>query len=108
MVLGGVQNVIRHSGHLLQRIDARLQALPGDFSCTGGGAIQIPGAVLDFGQPVGDAAQGRPIAALLIQVEAGQLAVGKYELRLLAAIQVDDALGVIYHIAGALQFGDEE
>ena len=66
MILRGVQDVVRHRGDLLQGIDARLQALPDDLSCAGGGAVQIPGAVLDPGQPVGDTAQGSPVCALLI------------------------------------------
>ena len=86
MVLRGVQDVIRHRGHLLQGVDARLQALPADLSGGRSGAVQIPGAVLDFSQAVSDAAQGRPIAALLIQIKRRELAVGENKLSLLVSI----------------------
>ena len=66
MVLGRVQQVVRYRGHLLQGVDARLQALPDDLACAGSGAVQISGAVLDFRKPVGHAAHGRPICAFLI------------------------------------------
>ena len=48
MVLRGVQDVVRHCGHLLQGVDARLQALPADRAVRPGGAVQIAGAVLDL------------------------------------------------------------
>lgn len=104
MVLRGVQDMVRYGGHLLQGINAGLQALPADRAVRPGGAVQIPGAVLDPGQPVGDAAQRLAVRTLLIQMETGQLGIGEHELRLLIPVQVDDALSVIHHIAGALQF----
>ena len=66
MVLGIVRDVVLHRGQFADGINARLQALPADFTCAGSGAVQIPGAVLDFGKAVGHAAQGRPVRALLI------------------------------------------
>ena len=107
MVLGGVQQVIRHRGGFFQGINARFQALPADLTCAGRGAVQIPGAVLDFGETIGDAAQGLTIRTLLIQMETGQLAIGEHELRLFAAIQMDDALGVVDHIARTIQFSHD-
>ena len=71
MVLGRVQQVVRYCGHLLQGVNARLQALPDDLACAGGGAVQIPGAVLDLGQAVGDARQRGAVRALLIQIQGG-------------------------------------
>ena len=66
MVLRGVQDVVRYGGHLLQGVHPRLQALPADRAVRPSGAVQIPGAVLDLRQPVGDAAQGRAVCALLV------------------------------------------
>ena len=66
MILCRVQDMVRYCGNLLQGIDARFQALPGDLSCAGGDAIQISRAVLDLGQPVGDAAQWCPIRTLFV------------------------------------------
>ena len=37
-------------------------------------------------------------------MQRGQLGIGKNKLRLVTAVQVDDALGVIHDIAWALQF----
>ena len=103
MVLRGVQDMVRHGGHLLQGVHPRLQALPADRAIRPGGAVQVPGAILNFGQPVGDAAQGCTVRALLMQMETGQLGIGEHELRLLIPVQVDNALGVVHHIAGTLQ-----
>ena len=66
MVLRGVQDVVRYGGHLLQGVHPRLQALPADRAVRPGGAVQIPGAVLDPGQPVGDAAQRLAVRTLLV------------------------------------------
>ena len=49
MVLRGVQDMVRYGGHLLQGVHPRLQALPADRAVRPGGAVQIPGAVLDPG-----------------------------------------------------------
>ena len=38
-----------------------------------------------------------------MQMETGQLGIGEHELRLLIPVQVDNALGVVHHIAGTLQ-----
>ena len=37
-------------------------------------------------------------------MQRGQLGIGEHKLGLLAAVQVDGALGVVHDIAGALQF----
>ena len=71
MVLRGVQDMVRHGGHLLQGVHPRLQALPADRAIRPGGAVQVPGAILNFGQPVGDAAQGCTVRALLMQIQGG-------------------------------------
>ena len=37
-------------------------------------------------------------------MQRGQLGIGEHKLGLVTAVQVDDPLGIVYHIAGALQF----
>ena len=37
-------------------------------------------------------------------MQRGQFGIGEHKLGLIAAVQVDDALGVVHDIAGALQF----
>ena len=57
MMLLNAQNVIVQCGRFHQGIHTGLQALPQNFTCCRGLAIQVVGAVLDFGQPEGNALQ---------------------------------------------------
>ena len=55
MVLFRAQNVVVQRGGLHQGVHPRLQALPQDLAAGRGGLVQVVGAVLDLGQPEGNA-----------------------------------------------------
>ncbi len=61
------------------------------------------GAVLHIGDAVGYALQGLAVRALLGQLQPGQLGICEDKLTRLVAVQMDEPLGLVHHIAGACQ-----
>ena len=100
VVFSEVEDVIRSCGNFRQGIDAGFQALPENFSCRARGAVQIIAAVLDLSQPEGNALQRCAVRALLDEQQRGQPGVGEHILGVHIGAKVDDALGVVHHIAG--------
>lgn len=99
MVLGRVQQVIRHSGGFTG--NKRVSGLPADFTCAKWcGPDTEPQGRPRFGKAVGHAAQGRPVRALLYKCREGSLELVNHKLGLLAAVQVDGALGVVHDMLG--------
>ena len=79
LVFLGVDDVVRRGGRLLHRVDARLQITHQDLACLVGGAVQVMGPVLHFGNAEGDASQGRAICAQLHKAQGGLDAVGEHK-----------------------------
>ena len=104
MMLFQVDDVIIFCGGFHQGIDARFQPFPQNFALAVGDAVQVVTPVLDPGQPEGDALQGCAVRTGFRQEEVGLLGVGEHELDVLVGLQLNDALEVVDHIAGALQF----
>ena len=63
-------------------------------------------AILNAGQAVRHPGQRGAVRTQFRQGERGEFAVGEYKFRVLIGVQMDDALGVVDHIAGTLQFRD--
>ena len=99
MVLFSVDNVIVYRGGFEQGIHPRLQPFPQNFPASIGGAVQVAAAVRDLCQPEGDALQGGAVRADFLEQQLGQLGVGEHELGRLVGFQLNDALGVVNHIA---------
>ena len=103
MMLGGVEDIVGQRGGLTDGQHSGLQSLQGDFAVRVGGLVHIAGAVLHIGDAVGHAFQGLAVRAMLGQLKPGQPSVGEHELPCLVAVQMDEPLGLVHHIAGALQ-----
>ena len=71
-----------------------------------GGAVQIPVAVFNFSDTEGHAGQPGTVRAQLDEVQGGLDGVGEHEPGRLVGLQLDDTLGLVDDVAGALQLGD--
>ena len=99
MVLGIIRDVIQHRGQFTHGINARLQTGDQYLPCGIGGAVQIVRAVLNLGDPEGDASQPGAVAAQFDELKRRLDVIGEYELGVLIGFQLNDALGFIDHIA---------
>ena len=71
MVLGLVQNMVGQGGSFHHGVHTRLQILYKDLTAVFRGAVNIPAAVLDFGNAEGNAIQRSSVCACLNQAETG-------------------------------------
>ena len=101
MVLGIIRDVIQHRGQFTHGINARLQTGDQDLPRGIGGAVQIVRAVLNLGDPEGDASQPGAVAAQLDELERGVDVIGENELGIFIGLQLNDTLGLVDHIAVA-------
>ena len=103
MVFRGVQNVIRQGGGFHHRVNSRLQALHQNLTAVCRGAVDGVAGVSNGSNFEGNTVQSRPVRAGFDQPQAGLFCIGEHKFGGVVGSQVDDALGVVHHIAGALQ-----
>ena len=106
MALHRVDDVIRNRIQLLDRVHPRLQPGDQDFAVLIGGAIQVVGAILDFSNAEGHASQPGTVRTQLDEVQRRLDGVGEHKPSRLVGLQLDDTLGLVDDVAGALQLGD--
>ena len=106
MALHRVDDVVRNRIQLLDRVHPRLQLGNQDFAVLIGGAIQVPAAVLNFGDAEGHAGQPGAVRAQFDEVQGGLDGVGEHEPGCLVGLQLDNPLGLVDDVSGALQFSD--
>ena len=106
MALHRVDDVICGGVQFLDRVHPRLQPGDQDFTVLIGGAVQVVGAILDFGDAEGYPGQPGTVRAQLDEVQRGLDGVGEHKAGRLVGLQLDDPLGLVDDVAGALQLGD--
>ena len=101
MVFTQVDDVICGGCRFLHGVHTRLQIADADFALCIGGAVQIVTAVLDFGDAEGDASQSGTVRTELDDLNGGLDGIGEHKLCIFIGVQLNDALCLINHIAGA-------
>ena len=95
-----IQHVAFRRCRFLHRVDARLQTLDGDLAVDVCHAVKIVRTVLDLRDAEGRA--GQALAGETVQLhelENGLFGVGEEKLSIVAALDADDPLGVVYKVS---------
>ena len=101
MVFAQVDDVVSGGCGFLYGIHTRLQIADADFALCIGGAVQIVTAILDFCNTEGDASQTGTVRTELDDLNGGLDGIGEHKLCIFIGVQLNDALCLINHIAGA-------
>ena len=99
MVFPHIQNVGGVRGCFSHGIHAGFQIADQDLALLIGGAVEVVGAVLDFGNAEGHIFQPGAVRAGLDDLERGLDSVGEHELRVLVGVELDDALRLVDDVA---------